>query len=299
MDTQFTLTRPDGQRLACYRWSKDGPFQAVIVVAHGMGEHALRYRPALAALVDAGYIVYALDHRGHGATIALSDREAGDFGPGGFAAVVADLAALVDRARADQTDLPLFLLGHSMGSFIGQAFLIDHGDLIDGAVLVGTTAVDLLAAAMAAESDALAALNRPFEPARTPCDWLSRDEAQVDAYIADPLCGFSLVPHSMMSLLSQGARLADPAALARIPSGLPLYVLVGDQDSLTTQFGQLPPLLDRYRAAGLDPVLASYPGGRHEILNEINRDDVVRDLHAWLVRTIATLPRHTRRADPG
>lgn len=289
MDTQFTLSRPDGQQLACYRWSHGGPHRAVLAVAHGMGEHAMRYRPALVPLVDAGYLIYALDHRGHGATIALSDRARGDFGPGGFDAVVEDLAALVRHARRGHPELPVILLGHSMGSFIGQAFLIDHGGLLDAAVLVGTTAVDLLATAMAVEADALAALNRPFEPARTPCDWLSRDEAQVDAYIADPFCGFSLVPHSMISLLSQGMKLADPDQLRRIPRGLPLYVLVGEQDSLTTQFGQLPPLLDRYRAVGLDPVLASYPGGRHEILNEINRDDVVRDLNAWLDRTIASL----------
>jgi alpha-beta hydrolase superfamily lysophospholipase len=288
MDIRFTLSRPDGQSLACYHWSNGDKPRAIIVVAHGMGEHALRYRPALAALIESGIAIYALDHRGHGATIALSDRAAGDFGPGGFAAVVADLAALVEVARSANPDVPLFLLGHSMGSFIGQAFLIDHGSLVDGAVLVGTTAVDLLADAMAKEPDALAALNRPFEPARTPCDWLSRDDAQVDAYIDDPLCGFSLVPDSMVSLLSQGARLADPAKLARIPGGLPLYILIGARDVLVTDFGRLEPLVERYRAAGLDPVVMVYPDGRHEILNEINRDEVVGKLLDWLNVQIAT-----------
>lgn len=289
MDIRFTLSRPDGQSLACYHWSNGESPRAVVVVAHGMGEHALRYRPALDRLIENGIAIYALDHRGHGATIALSDREAGDFGPGGFAAVVQDLAALVEAARSENPDVPLFLLGHSMGSFIGQAFLIDHGVLVDGAVLVGTTAVDLLADAMAKEPDALAALNRPFEPARTPCDWLSRDDAQVDAYIDDPLCGFSLVPESMVSLLSQGARLADPAELARIPSGLPLYILIGARDVLVTDFGRLEPLVDRYRAARLDPVVMIYPEGRHEILNEINRDEVVGKLLDWLNAQIAAM----------
>ncbi len=288
MDIRFTLSRPDGQSLACYHWSNGESARAVVVVAHGMGEHALRYRPALDRLIESGIAIYALDHRGHGATIALSNRDAGDFGPGGFAAVVEDLAALIETARSENPDVPLFLLGHSMGSFIGQAFLIDHGALVDGAVLVGTTAVDLLADAMAKEPDALAALNRPFEPARTPCDWLSRDEGEVDAYIDDPLCGFSLVPESMVSLLSQGARLADPVELARISDGLPLYILIGARDVLVTDFGRLEPLVDRYRAAGLDPVVMIYPEGRHEILNEINRNEVVGNLLDWLNAQIAT-----------
>lgn len=295
MDSRFTLPRPDGQTLACYRWSAAREPRAVLVVAHGMGEHARRYRPALAGLIDRGIDIYALDHRGHGATIALSDRGMGDFGPGGFDAVVADLAALVDRARSDNPGLPLLLLGHSMGSFIAQAYLIEHGHALDGVVLVGTTAVDLLAAAMASESDALAALNRPFEPARTTFDWLSSDEAQVDAYINDPLCGFSLAPDSMISMMTQAARLADPTELARIPVGLPMYVLVGGRDPLSTAFGRLEPLVERYRSAGLAPVVALYPEGRHEILNEVNRDEVVGNLLAWLDPVIEAAARGRAR----
>jgi len=282
MDETFVLDRPDGQRLACYRWSNGRAPRATMVVAHGMGEHAMRYRPALDRLIRSGIEIYALDHRGHGATIALSGREAGDFGPGGFNAVVADLAALVERIRRDRPGVPLFLLGHSMGSFIAQAFLIDYGSLVDGAVLVGTTAVDLLAETLAKEGDALSAFNRPFEPARTPYDWLSRDERQVDAYANDPLCGFSLVPESMMSTLCQGSRLADPTELARIPRGLPLYILVGARDVLITHLGRLEPLTDRYRSVGLNPVVAIYPDARHEILNETNREEVVERLLEWL-----------------
>jgi alpha-beta hydrolase superfamily lysophospholipase len=297
MNHSFELLRPDGQVLACYRWTGDRPPRAVIVVAHGMGEHALRYRPALAPLIDNGILVYAMDCRGHGATIALSERGQGDFGPGGFGAVVDDLAALVERARAEHPELPLLLLGHSMGSFVVQAYLIEHGTTIDGAVLVGTTAVDRLAAAMMGEQQGMAALNRPFEPARTPWDWLSSDPAQVDAYIGDALCGFALVPESMLSLLSQAARLADVAELAKIPQGLPMYVLVGGRDPLSTAFGRLEPLLDRYRRVGLEPVLARYPQGRHEILNEANRDEVVRDLMTW-VDTVVERVAQSRNADP-
>jgi alpha-beta hydrolase superfamily lysophospholipase len=291
------LLRPDGQALACYRWAGGTRPRAVVVVAHGMGEHAQRYRPALARLIDSGIVAYALDCRGHGATIVLSDRSRGDFGPGGFSAVVADLAALVERARSDHPELPLLLLGHSMGSFVLQAYLIDHGSTIDGAVLVGTTALDLLAAAMVAEPDGMAALNRPFEPARTPWDWLSSDPAQVDAYVDDALCGFSLVPESMVSLLSQAARLADVTELAKVRAGLPLYILVGGRDPLSTAFGKLEPLLDRYRSVGLDPAVARYAQGRHEILNEVNRDEVVDDLLAWMDPVIEQVVLH-RNSQP-
>ncbi len=287
MEFDFVLSRPDGQDLVCYRWSGNETPRGVLVVAHGMGEHANRYRPALAAVIDAGFVVYAPDHRGHGRTLSLSGGEPGDFGPGGFPGVVDDLASLARRAREEHPSIPVYLLGHSMGSFIAQSFLIDHGDRIDGAILVGTTAVDLLAEAVMRESDVMAALNRPFEPARTPCDWLSRDKGQVDAYIADPLCGFALVPDSMISMLSQGARLADTAALSRIPAGLPLRVMVGERDTLINSLGKLQPVLDRYRAVGLKPDVSIYPDARHEILNEINREEVVGDLTRWLLRQSA------------
>lgn len=283
----FTLDRPDGERIAAYHWRSGGDPRAVLVVAHGMGEHARRYPPALAELLNSGIDVYGIDHRGHGATIALGEREPGDFGPGGFAAVVEDLLALVLRARAENPGLPLILLGHSMGSFLSQAFVLDHSEHLDGLVLVGTTALDLLAGAIAREPDIGAALNRNFEPARTPFDWLSSDTDEVDRYLADPYCGFMLFPDAMMSMLGQARRLADPGALGRIRAGFPIYVLVGGRDPVVCDLGDVTPLVERYRAAGMDVELALYPDGRHEILNERNRGEVVHALHSWLNIVIA------------
>ena len=120
---------------------------------------------------------------------------------------------------------------------------------------------------------------------RTPYDWLSRDEAQVDAYIADPLCGFSRQPGSEASFARVSARLRDPSEIAKIPRGLPIYVFVGDKDPINQDLALLKPLIDRYEAAGLtDLTVKIYPGGRHEMLNETNRDEVVADLLAWLKR---------------
>jgi alpha-beta hydrolase superfamily lysophospholipase len=131
------------------------------------------------------------------------------------------------------------------------------------------------------EADIGAALNRTFQPARTPFDWLTTNEAEVDAYMADPLCGFSLVPDSMISLFSQGPRLADPVALGGIRKTLPLYILVGELDPLVSDLGNLDLLIERYRTAGLRPSVARYPQGRHEILNESNRAEVVQGLLNW------------------
>lgn len=283
----FTLERPDGQRLAAYHWSGGGKPRAILVVAHGMGEHARRYPPALEPLIADDIDIYGIDHRGHGGTIALSDREPGDYGPGGFSAVVLDLLALVRRARAENPGLPLVLLGHSMGSFLSQAFVIDHWRELDGLVLVGTSALDVVGAMMMTEPDVGEALNRNFQPARTPFDWLSSAPEEVDLYLADPLCGFSLTQDSMIGMLSQGPRLADPELLEQIRPGFPVYILVGEKDPLGTNIGKVAPLVERYEAAGLDVELASYPEGRHEILNERNRTEVVDGLHSWLNAVIA------------
>lgn len=281
-ESRFALARPDGVTVAAYRWTSSRSPRAVMVVAHGMGEHARRYPPALAMLLESGIDLYGIDHRGHGVTLAFSPRAPGDFGPGGFAAVVDDLADLVKRVKRENPGLPLFLLGHSMGSFISQAFVLEHADLIDGLVLVGTTAIDAVAEKAQREVDIGAAMNRTFQPARTPFDWLSSEEAEVDAYIADPLCGFSLVPDSMISLFSQGPRLADPVALEGIRKTLPVYILVGELDPLVSDIGKLDLLIERYLAAGLRPVMVRYPQGRHEILNETNRAEVVQGLLTWL-----------------
>jgi alpha-beta hydrolase superfamily lysophospholipase len=153
--------------------------------------------------------------------------------------------------------------------------------MIDALALSGSAAVDVVAKA-ASDPTIFFNLNASFEPARTPFDWLSRDPSQVDLYLADPWCGFALVPESFGSLLAQGPRLADPAELAKIPAELPIYVFSGDRDPLYGDLGAVEPLIARYKAAGLNVSTRIYKGARHEVLNETNRDEVVTDLLAWL-----------------
>ena len=139
-EQSFSLRDRDGVALAAWRWSSAAKPRAVMVVVHGMGEHAGRYLVPLTPLIAGGVTVYAYDQCGHGA-VAEANGTLGDFGPGGFAGVVADLVALVETARAEHPELPLILLGHSMGSMVAQAFVLDHAALIDGLVLSGSAAL--------------------------------------------------------------------------------------------------------------------------------------------------------------
>jgi alpha-beta hydrolase superfamily lysophospholipase len=208
----------------------------------------------------------------------------GGFGEVGWDALVDDLVAVSRAIAADQPELPLFLIGHSMGSFALQQAIVDHSDLYRGVVLSGSTALDVMAAGMAeGPVGDLSAFNAGFEP-RTGYEWLSRDEAEVDKYVADPLCGFDLAPTTVSEAFSGAVRLADPAVLAGIRSDLPILVVSGDKDPLAGG-GQLVELLaQRYRDAGVaDVTVKLYPQARHEIFNETNRDEVTSDVIDWLI----------------
>ncbi len=280
----FHFTGADGTRIAAYRWPAKAPVRAVMQISHGMGEHALRYLEPLQPLLANGIAVYANDHRGHGLT-ATKDT-LGEFGPGGFAAVVDDMAVLSRLIREEHPGVPLILLGHSMGSFATQIYLLTHSTLIDGVVLSGSAALDLLPPPDP-NANGLEAFNAAFEPARTPFDWLSRDSAEVDKYVFDPLCGFSISPDSMVSLFNAAAPMFAPNALQRIRSNLPMYFFAGDKDPLNGDLARLKPLVERYRDAGVRDITTDYyKDGRHEMLNEINRAEVVSNLATWIDQVV-------------
>jgi alpha-beta hydrolase superfamily lysophospholipase len=246
-----------------------------VQLAHGAGEHAMRYFERLKPIIDGGYVVYAADHRGHGMTSGMTSL--GDFGPGGAPAAVDDMAVLARLIREREEALPLVLFGHSMGAMFSQAWLLEHSDLIDALVLSGTAGPSPIRP----ES-----LNEGLRPQRTPYDWLSRDAAEVDKYIADPFCGIRFTPDSQASFMTLRERRLDATALAKVKHGLPVYIFVGDADPINAKLERLTPLVDAYKAAGLNVTLKVYPGGRHEMLNETNRAEVVGDLKAWLDRSV-------------
>jgi len=256
--------------------------RGVIQIAHGMGEHIGRYAGTIEVLVSAGFRVYGNDHRGHGRT-AVSAEHLGDFGAGGFDLLVEDMVQLSRIAKNENPGQPFMLLGHSMGSFAAQQYVLDHSGEINGLIISGSGALDRLARLAASAPEWKKLLNAPFEPARTPFDWLSHDTAVVDAFINDPLCFAELQPASFASFLSAAPRLSDPVSLGKIRDDLPIYLFSGAEDPVGQQLEAVHVLIFRYEKAGLYDVSHKfYPGGRHEMLNEINRDEVRADLLAWI-----------------
>ncbi|WP_329060742.1 alpha/beta hydrolase [Amycolatopsis sp. NBC_01480] len=284
---RFTYPGADGLAITAYRWDPATPPVGAVQLTHGMGEHVLRYDETALALAAAGYVVYGQDHRGHGNT-ATSEDDLGKLGPGGWHHLVEDIGRLSKLIRAEQPGLPLALLAHSMGSFAAQQYLPGHSDRLDALVLTGTALLDLLEPALDLDQELdLAMFNAPFQPARTEFEWLTRDETIVDAYLKDPRCGFGLDRESVKAMFAEARRLAEPDTLKAIRAGLPVYLAVGEQDPVNGQLALVEPLAGRYRAAGLtDVTLVTYPGARHEILNETNRAEVVTELLAWLDRKI-------------
>ncbi|WP_369253048.1 alpha/beta fold hydrolase [Geodermatophilus amargosae] len=290
-------TAADGARLAERRWAPGGEVRATIQLVHGLSEHAGRYGRLAAALTARGFAVAALDHRGHGRT--AESTGAGRFGDGATSAdVLDDVRDLGRRLAGEHPGVPRFLLGHSLGSAVALASAERDGAGLAGLVLSGpigvaphmAAAVPQLEAAVAGGAgdqpmDALGAFNAPFEPARTPFDWLSRDEAEVDAYVADPLCGDDFPPTygygaGMFALVARGA---SPEAVAQLPDGLPVLLLAGQRDPVGGEdAAQVTALAGLLRDRGLPVEQHVYPDARHEVFNETNRDEVTADLLSWL-----------------
>jgi alpha-beta hydrolase superfamily lysophospholipase len=285
--SSFTVPSADGTQIAAYRWDPAGHPTAAVQITHGMGEHARRYEHVAKTLTDAGYVVYAQDHRGHGASASADDL--GNLGAGGWTGLVDDIGLLSAVVQAEHPGLPLILLGHSMGSFAVQQYLLDHSTDVDGVVLTGTAVIDLLEPALDLDQPLdLTMFNAPFQPARTDYDWLTRNEAVVDAYVADPLCGFGIDATSAKTMFVGARRLADPDQLAALRDELPVYIAVGERDPVNGELTLLHPLTDRLKDAGLtDITVVTYPEARHEILNETNSAEVVGSLIEWADRVVA------------
>lgn len=281
MRESFPIAASDGYPIVVHRWRAAGPIKGIIQISHGMGEHSGRYDCLATILAKLGFVVYSNDHRGHGMTLR-SFRETGDLGPHGFRTTLDDMVALTARANWDYPKAPVALIGYSMGSYAAQAYAQDHSREIVGMVLSGGSALDLRAAELGQNGWRFSSNNRAFS-GNNRFDWLSRDVATVDAYMDDPLCGFVPTPASQRSLFDAGSALADPSRLERIRSDLPILALSGEHDPVNGFLRHFFPMLERFRAAGLRDVASKvYVGARHEIFNEINRDEVISDLLRWL-----------------
>jgi len=302
----YNFFSDDGTPIFVYRWEPDGPAKAIVHIAHGLAEHAARYAHVADALARSGYLVFVHDHRGHGRT-APTPSELGHFADkNGWDRAVRDLQLLVVEERKQNPGLPVILLGHSMGSFMAQQFLYENGNLLEGCVLSGSNgnpqtyvlALEILAyfqrlmygrraRSKLLHSLSLKTANKAFQPIRTNFDWLTRDTAEVDKFAADPLCGWVGTTQLWIDLIHGAKVIAKPENRALVPKHLPIYIFAGTADPLSNGCKGLEQLISAYRREGLTNVRHKfYPSGRHEMLNEINRDEVIADLIAWLDCTV-------------
>jgi len=261
-----------------YKWVPEGSPKAAVQIAHGLAEHAERYTHVAEALLKAGYAIYADDHRGHGKT-GEKFGKMGELGPRGWDGTVEALATLTDIIKKQQPNVPVFLLGHSWGSFLSQDYIQQWGNKLQGVLLTGTTGSPNPKTDLGAEG---LGLNYTVQNPKTPFDWLTRDENEVQKYIDDPRCGFSL-PSSILKILGESnEKLLDTENDEKIPKELKVYIFVGSNDSVGGKEGAAA-LVERYKNAGIKEVaFKAYPECRHELFNELNKEEVIRDVISWL-----------------
>lgn len=300
----YTFEGRDGYKVHGYAWlpKREGPWKGIVQVAHGMAEHALRYGRFAKALNAVGLGVYAHDHRGHGKTAQIPE-DLGFFAEqDGWSLVVHDMYVLNQKIHSEHPDTPVFLLGHSMGSFLSQSYIAKHASTLSGVILsasvdhagllrsIGAIVARIEArrigkrgASSLLNSMSFGDYNKAFKPNRTEFDWLSRDPDEVDAYVADPLCGFIVSSQLWIDLLDALGVIAQKTTRAQVPNALPILLLTGSKDPVTRNGKAVIGLEKAYRTAGVQDVTRKeYPEGRHEMLNETNRDEVTHDIIEWI-----------------
>lgn len=293
-----TLPSVSGQLLETLEWRPEGAPRAVVQLVHGMAEHIDRYDATARRLNQAGYLVVGHTHLGHGAQAPLL----GWFAPqGGWNALVEDVHTLREQTQAAWPGVPYFLLGHSMGSFITRTYCQRHEAGLTGVILSGTAHFDppLLIAGLCIanvqcwlggekkpsvllQNISFAGYNRDWMPARTPNDWLSKDREVVDRYQADPLCGFPFTAGGYRDLF-RGLKTLYPQHLATMDKDVPVRLFSGASDPVGGRGEGVKATMRELLDAGVKDVsLKLYDGGRHEMLNEVERDTVCNDLIAWM-----------------
>jgi alpha-beta hydrolase superfamily lysophospholipase len=309
---RIILATKDGVSLAGAGFaSMTQPPQANVLIVHGMAEHIGRYRSFAEFLVSKGIGVYGFDLRGHGQTAKTGKNPDGNAGffvfTDGWDALVRDIDLWVNFIQKETPGVPLFLLGHSLGSFLARTYAALYGNKLSGLILSGTGSIPKFRrAALCLAAKIEDEINGRKEPGtllsrfifrmfarsvkdrRTRFDWLSRDEKIVDAFIADPLCGRPLPAGFLYDFLKGAAPLRKPSFLRKTPKNLPLHIISGSRDPVGNFSKSVTDVYKEYQKAGLSNIIMKiYSGGRHEMLNETNRDEVYRDVLAWLQSKLA------------
>lgn len=295
----FKFKDPEDVYISVYKWIPETKVKAVLQIVHGMAEHAKRYDAFAKYLNERGIAVYAHDHRGHGESV--TDNDFGYYGEGGFDLAVENTYTVTRMLKEDFPDVPNYILGHSMGSFVTQRFIQKHGDSVKKCILCGSNGPDFwlsLTGRIAAKTVsfikgpkhyskilnklAFGSYNNRNEN-RTNSDWLSRDEAEVDKFINDPLCGKPVTADFFYELSKAIHDNFDKDELLRIPKRLPIFLIAGDMDPVGKYGKGVEKLYDVYKNIEIrDVQIKIYKGARHELLNEINKDEVMQDIYEFL-----------------
>lgn len=300
----FILKSKDEMNIYVNKWILKNNIKpkAVVQIAHGMAEHIDRYNSFSKALTNEGYIVYGNDHRGHGKT-AGSPENLGYFADdNGWNLVVEDMHELTKVIRKEYAGLPVFLIGHSMGSFLSRSYIQRYGNDINGVILSGTggntgilgnVGIFLAGHEMkkmgkrfrSKKLDKLSfgSFNKTFKPNRTNFDWLSRDAEEVNKYIEDKLCGEIFTAGFFYDMLSGLRDLNKKENIRKIPKELPIYFISGDKDPVGKNTKGVLQAINSYKKVGIyDISYKFYKDARHEILNELNKEEVYIDIIEWL-----------------
>ncbi|HQR32235.1 MAG TPA: alpha/beta hydrolase [Blastocatellia bacterium] len=300
-EKHFTFTADDGAELFVYRWQPDvGIGKAVVHIAHGLAEHAGRYERLAETLTENGYVVFANDCRGHGKT-AQATEDIGHFADeNGWQRILHDIEELVRLERSEFFGHRIILFGHSMGSLVAQH--LATRDLFDAVAMSGANGIVSPLARIGkliaklerwrlgkrGKSELINklsfdAFNKAFQPNRTSFDWLSRDETEVDRYIADSMCGFLASTQLWVDLLDAMTEAARPEFRARVPKQMPVYLFSGSRDQVNEEGRGSTALAEYYRSIGMEKVsYRIFTQARHETLNELNRDEVTEHLVDWM-----------------
>ncbi|ABR46690.1 alpha/beta hydrolase fold [Alkaliphilus metalliredigens QYMF] len=304
-----TIKMSDGQSIHLKRWTPrvSSLKPVVIQIAHGMAEHIQRYDEFAKALVKEGWIVHGHDHRGHGSTA----KESGELGyfadEEGWERVIKDLNEVTRKIKAEYPDSQVILFGHSMGSFLARRYVQLFPQEVDALILSGTGCskglLGRIGIQVAALSEvvygkkkqnklldklAFGGFNVRFEPTETSFDWLSRDPQMIQDYIGDPLCGFIFTTEAFYDMLKGIEELHKQKNIEKTPKNLPLYIFSGECDPVGDYGKGVKVVYETYVGLGIEEVhYKLYPGGRHEMLNEINREEVYRDIIVWIKDALA------------
>jgi len=306
--TAFVCTATDGLELQGMSWSDaSAPSQSVLFIVHGMIEHCLRYDSFASYLAEKGVRVFSFDLRGHGKT-SPEEADRGFFAAkNGVDLLMSDVACVREKVKEllavnESAVLPFYILGHSMGSFITSCYVKKiHAEGLDGVILSGTTALPgpvgvarslarMQSAVLGPKSRgrllskiAFGGYNKKCLPHRTSNDWLSRDEAIVDVYLSEPACTFKFKAAGFADLFSMLGEIGPKNWTGAVPKEVPICIISGEMDPVGN-YGKGPKTLARWFIdTGHSVEMKIYPGGRHEMINEINRDEVYSDILSFIL----------------